>query len=73
MFEITLRFQTALDRRKTQVVVIPVSENVGIADMRKLLEFEQWVNSLPGCDVRLHANLEERRGTDAEKAARDGK
>lgn len=45
-------------RSRPQIVEIKVSENLTIADLKKLWEFEQFINCLPGCPVRLHVGQE---------------
>lgn len=44
---------------KPQVVEVYTSDNLTMADMKRLWEFEQFMNVLPGCPLRLHVGLTE--------------
>jgi hypothetical protein len=52
---VTLTFKKF--RSHPQVVTIEVPETLSIADLKKLWEFEYFINSLP-VNVRLHVGVE---------------
>lgn len=46
-------------RRRPQVVEIEVSDNLSLADLKRLWEFELFMNSLPGFPIRLRLEVED--------------
>lgn len=54
---IKLTFNQPIKRHRAKVVEIPVSDRLNMEDLKRLWEFELFINSLPGCPVRLHLEV----------------
>ena len=53
---VTLRFKKF--GGKPQLVTIELSEELTLAQLKKLWEFEHFLNNLPGVTTRLHLETE---------------
>jgi hypothetical protein len=57
MMQLTMVFKMGpMNRPKT--IHVELSEELTLTQLKKLWEFEQFLNSLPGCPLRAHINVE---------------